>query len=397
MTDSNMTDTSSNKAPSDDDKQAITDGANWLAQWMTERYNQGVLSKAEYNKAINNLKNIKVYTTDKGYDRLLEALENGELHFNEAATKRIAKAYDRKHPFQGMLSAKDSKKLADFGISFGDADLTDEQKSIAFFKEYVENNPSSTGLLGFHLSDIKEPVVFLNVDKLKESSGEVGCPTLTSLAIHEMTHNLKLDMQEDMVMSILKGVKYTNNPKPQGVKATAPTITPEFIAESDTEIPLHKGKKERSTDNENNIILKDGVEFDSYLDSSEEIYARLMQLRYDFGLKPDETFTKEQIDEIERRAQIAKEQFENGESTNKADIDFNIVKRYRNGMIRDMLNYTAEEKTDVKSTMKVQEWQSNRDMAKNTPPAPEKNAPQKEENKATNTPPLVKPNTHDMA
>ena len=122
-----------------------------------------------------------------------------------------------------------------------------------------------------------------------------------------------------------------------------------------------------------------------------------MQLRYDFGLKPDETFTKEQIDEIERRAQIAKEQFENGESTNKADIDFNIVKRYRNGMIRDMLNYTAEEKTDVKSTMKVQEWQSNRDMAKNTPPAQEKNAPQKEENKATNTLPLTKQNTHDMA
>ena len=392
-----MTDTSSNKALSDDDKQAIADGANWLSQWMTERYNQGVLSKAEYTQAINNLKNIKVYTTDKGYDRLIEALENGELHFNEASIKRIAKAYDRKHPFQGMLSAEDNKKLADFGFSFGDSDLTDEQKSIAYFKEYVENNPSSTGLLGFHLSDIKEPVVFLNVDKLKESSDITGCPTLTSLAVHEMTHNLKLDMQEEMITSILKGVKYTNDPAPRSVKAEAPVITPEFIGESDTEIPLHKGKKERSTDNENNIILKDGVEFDSYLDSSEEIYARLMQLRYDFGLKPDETFTKEQIDEIERRAQIAKEQFENGESTSKADIDFNIVNRYRNGMIRDMLNYTAEEKTDVKSTMKVQEWQSNRDMARQTPPAPEKNAPKKEAIKAADTPILAKQNTHDMA
>ena len=392
-----MTDTSTNRALSDEDKQAITDGANWLSQWMTERYNQGVLSKAEYTQAINSLKDIKVYTTDKGYDRLLEALENGELHFSETAAKRIAKAYDRKHPFQGMLSAEDNKKLADFGLSFGDSNLTDEQKSIAFFKEYLENNPSSTGLLGFHLSDIKESVVFLNVDKLKQSSSEVGCPTLTSLAVHEMTHNLKLDMQEDMITSILRGVKYTNNPAPRETKTTTPIITPEFIAESDTEMPLHQGEKERSTDNENNIILKEGVTFDSYLDSSEEIYARLMQLRYDFGLKPNETFTREQIDEIERRAIAAKEAFKNEESTSKADIDFNIVNRYRNGMIRDMLNYTAEEKTDVKSTMKVQEWQSNRDMARQTPPAQEKNAPKKEAIKAADTPILAKQNTHDMA
>lgn len=392
-----MTDTSTNRALSDEDKQAITDGANWLSQWMTERYNQGILSKREYESAIDGLKNIKVYTTDKGYDRLLEALENGEIHFSEDAVKRIAKAYDKKHPFKNLLSGEDNKKLADFGISFGDSNLTDEQKSIAYFREYLENNPSSTGLLGFHLSDIKESVVFLNVDKLKQSSGEVGCPTLTSLAVHEMTHNLKLEMQEDTIISILKGVKYRNAPAPRKEQLTAPTITPEFIAESDTEMPLHKGKKERSTDNENNIILKEGVTFDSYLDSSEEIYARLMQLRYDFGLKPNETFTREQIDEIERRAIAAKEAFKNGESTSKADIDFNIVNRYRNGMIRDMLNYTAEEKTDVKSSLKVQEWQSNRDMARQTPPAQEKNAPQKEENKATNTPPLVKTNTHDMA
>jgi len=392
-----MTDTSTNRALSDEDKQAITDGANWLSQWMTERYNQGVLSKAEYTQAINSLKDIKVYTTDKGYDRLLEALENGELHFSETAAKRIAKAYDKKHPFKNLLSGEDNKKLADFGISFGDSNLTDEQKSIAYFREYLENNPSSTGLLGFHLSDIKESVVFLNVDKLKQSSGEVGCPTLTSLAVHEMTHNLKLDMQEDTIISILKGVKYRNAPDPRKEQLTAPVITPEFIAESDTEMPLHKGKKERSTDNENNIILKEGVTFDSYLDSSEEIYARLMQLRYDFGLKPNETFTREQIDEIERRAIAAKEAFKNGESTSKADIDFNIVNRYRKGMLKDMLNYTAEEKTDVKSTMKVQEWQSNRDMARQTPPAQEKNAPKKEAIKAADTPILTQRNDRDFA
>lgn len=52
-----------------------------------------------------------------------------------------------------------------------------------------------------------------------------------------------------------------------------------------------------------------------------------------------------------------------GENTEKVDIDFNIVSRYRNSTIQDMLNYTAEEKTDVKNALKVQEWQSDRDMA----------------------------------
>mgnify|MGYP007069913051 CR=1 FL=1 len=121
-----------------------------------------------------------------------------------------------------------------------------------------------------------------------------------------------------------------------------------------------------------------------------------MQLRYDFGLKPNETFTNEQIDEIERRAQVAKEKFQNSENIEKADIDFNIVNRYRNGTLQDMLNYTAEEKTDVKSSMKVQEWQSKRDLAKNTPETKEKTTPDKNHIKAADTPILIQQNTHDF-
>jgi hypothetical protein len=88
-----------------------------------------------------------------------------------------------------------------------------------------------------------------------------------------------------------------------------------------------------------------------------------MQLRYDFGLKPDETFTAEQIAEIEKRANEARARFNSEEERSKADIDFNIVNRYRSGTIQDLLNYTAEEKADVKNAFKVQDWLHKRDIA----------------------------------
>lgn len=109
------------------------------------------------------IKDVKIYTTDKGYDKIAEALEKGELHLNETTVARAAKAYDEHHQIGLIkkLSDDQAAMLADSRIMSPETNLTNEQKAIVYFKETLASGLSSSdGLLGFHASFIKEPAVF---------------------------------------------------------------------------------------------------------------------------------------------------------------------------------------------------------------------------------------------
>lgn len=329
-----------NRNPSADTIEEINAGANWLANWITDRYNRGYLRDEEYNQAMNRLKNTKVYITDKGYDKFIEALENKELHLSSEIIEKAAAYYDKTH--------KKSK-------------LSDEEKAMAVLKEQIEKS-SKSSTIGFHPRDIQEPVIFLDVNKQRESLGkEINCPTLTSLVVHELTHNLSLKSQEELIDYNISQRKIwdmfgeekeqesdTLDSVPQPAElplvknAEVPKISLTIIPENDK--PAYKHTEERAERQDSDTDSKD-----KYLDSAYEIYARLMQLRYDFGLKPGENFTEEQITEIEKRASEAKRLWQKGQNPNKADVDFSIVKRYKKDMLKDFLNDTA--KAELKDEM----------------------------------------------
>lgn len=357
----------SEKALSEEDKKAITDGANWLSEWMTERYNQGFLSKNEYTQAMDNLKNVKVYTTHHGLDRLIVALEKGELHFSDETIKEYSKAYEQTLAQRvgvadiSLLSAEQKKNLF---ASLGDENLSKEQQAVAFFKQ---NCSSSEEPLGFHLRNTKEANIFLDVDRIKQKSEDGYFPSLTSVVVHELTHSLRLTNQEKHIQQALYGYSIARERRVPDEKMTACTIHPEFVADPEDfskYFTERKQKKDLQTEVNPGIRLNEGVEYQPYLDNNKEVYARLMQLRYDFGLKPDESFSMEQINEIERRAQASKQKYKDGDTAKVCDIDFLIVSRYTKAAVRKMLNWTAEDKNNAKGALKVQEWQSKRDMAR---------------------------------
>ena len=333
-----------NRVLSAESEQAINNAANWLSEWVTSRYNQGLLSKGEYDQALERLTNARVYTTKNGYDRILEALENGELHVKDNIIDTIVRAYDRNHSSRQRAS------------------LSTNEKVVAQFREFLEKNPSSAGLMGFHGDFIKEPVIFLNVDEInKYSQEDVSCPDLESVVVHELTHNLELSNQEWGIDVLLHGNKIIRQRKEPAEKAVAPKIKLSIVPDTGKQVLVHSGEQEDEGYNDG-IALKDGVVFDAYLDTPKETYARLMQLRHDFHLQPDESFTPEQIEELERRANVAKERFLNGQTTDKSDIDYDIIHRYK--MVRQMLNDVAQEYSDAKSAMHVQAILSSYELAK---------------------------------
>lgn len=369
-----MTDNSAKTNISDEDKKAIADGANWLSQWVTERYNQGFMEDVEYKDAMKRLKNVKVVVADDTYEGLIDALEKGEVHMIDYKMKAAAKAHLNSHP-----------ELKDSG-------LTDEQLAIANLKEVLATAKSP---LGFYAGFIEEPAIFLNVDKIKEKSENKLYNSLTSATVHELTHNLQLGSEEYLVGRALYGKFINQSIKERTEKIEAPTIDPE-IKVFQTKKDITPPSKLETQENPG-VKLKEGEGYNPYLDRKEEVYARLMQLRYDFGLKPNETFTEEQINEIELRAKASEEKYKAGEKTDKSDIDFFIVTRYRNDIIQDMLNFTAEEKTDIKSSFKVQDWQSKRMIAQ-TQEEVKKQAPlEKTEEKTLDPSIIIKNNGRDFS
>jgi len=369
-----MTDNSTDINILPEDKQAITDGANWLSQWITERYNQGFLEDVSYKEAMERLKNVKVVVADDTYEGLITALEKGEVHMIDYKMKAAANAHLNNHP-----------ELKDSG-------LTTEQLANANLKEVLATAKSP---LGLYASFIEEPAIFLNTNKIKDKSEKSLYNSLTSATVHELTHNLQLGGQEFLVERALYGKFISQRMEERAEKVEAPTIVPEikvFQTKKDVASP-----SKLKTEENPGVKLKEGEEYNYYLDSKQEVYARLMQLRYDFGLKPNESFTKEQIDEIEQRAKASVEKYKAGEKTDKSDIDFYIVSRYRNDVIQDMLNFTAEEKTEVKGAFKVQEWKSKRLVAQTEEDLKKQVPLEKTEEKTLDTSIMIKNSGRDFS
>lgn len=82
------------------------------------------------------IKDVKIYTTDKGYDKIAEALEKGELHLNETTVARAVKAYDEHHQIGLIkkLSDDQAAMLADSRIMSPETNLTNEQNELKLLK-----------------------------------------------------------------------------------------------------------------------------------------------------------------------------------------------------------------------------------------------------------------------
>ncbi|MBR5154250.1 MAG: hypothetical protein IKW58_00825 [Alphaproteobacteria bacterium] len=341
----------------ENDKKEIETGVKWLCDWMRERYNNGHLSKEQYQDIEKKLSNAQVFITDRGYDKVIDALEKGELHFTDEALNLIKNKYGYKYSGE-----------------------TVEEKAIAYVKDLYSTNDPKKNILAYSCKFIKEPAIFLDIDKIKNNSEKDTCPRISSLVVHEFTHCLNLKSEEKDVNKILNGEKINTNTTPKNEKIDS---TPHISVKIFEDIYEDKGdlsnkptseKKRQNFFHNNGLELKDGVFFDSYLDTSKEVYARLMQLRYDFGLKADENFSLEQIMEIEKRAKEAKEKFNNNDEKekSKADIDFNIVERYKSSAIEDMLNNVADGKISTKNAFKVQRKTFERQVNQLVASTPEK-------------------------
>lgn len=340
---------SENKAPSPETTAEINKAANWLSEWLTSRYNQGYLSKDDYETSIQRLKDVKVFTTSKWYDRVIEALENKDIKLNEEAYESALDGYNETYKTGTGLTEKQCRILKMSGYKVADETLSDEQKAITYLKDYLSSKPTSEATIGFNAAFCETSAIFLNIDQVQKEKDNIKAPSISSIAVHELTHNLRLESQEQLIRNGL----YNENPDSVAkypvptTPAVAPIINVQIISDTDAPQLEHTKEKEPREPNINfGVVLKEGVKFDKYLDSDKEVYARLMQLRYDFNLKPDETFSEEQINEIETRAQKAKAEFNSAENAQHTDIDFNIIERYRNNTLQYMLNEVAETTPD---------------------------------------------------
>ena len=82
----------------------------------------------------------------------------------------------------------------------------------------------------------------------------------------------------------------------------------------------------------NNKKLKENIEEDYYLDSSNEIYSRLMQFREANNINPEHKYTKEDLQKLKENAK-----------------DFNLLNRYTDDTILYLLNDIAKNNNDNKN------------------------------------------------
>lgn len=337
MSEDNMTEKeiSENEFPSDTTKQAIKDGVNWLKDWYTERYNQGYMTEHAYEEAINQLKNVKIYTTSQGYNRITEELKKGTLHFK--------------------------KELQEKGMK------------VENWENFVQKNNNFP--VGFNAAKyLEEPAVFIDINRIKKEVGN-NPQYISSVIIHELTHQTAptndSEYYTDLAFKGMNTEQFIENHKKYNLKHLSQKkaiadITPQIVQDTNTPLvkPETKSKSQTKANPDYQESMLEGVEANAYLDSKAEIYARIMQLRYDFGLKPNEPFSMEHLEEIKKRAEAARA--ENRSKTNadkdyRADVDYFIFTRYTPEVIQKVLNSTvqiddSESEKSLHQSLKNQEY-----------------------------------------
>lgn len=308
-------DMTENDNPSLETKKAIADGVNWLADWYKERCEAGIISSDEYLTAIQKLKDVKIYTTKQGMNRITEELEKQNLHFSESVLRNGA--------------------------------------TISGWKEFMKRkNTFPQGWCA--RNNIEEPVIILDVDAILQKSGG-DRKKITSTVVHELTH-LTADVfdSEASVKDAVNGINITDKAQNKrkfnlehNETVAKAEITPNII--SDTNTPLvvpevDNAKMMRHSDtNQTRDFLKDGIMFNSYLDGENEMYARIMELRYNTGLKADMPVNENDLKTLED--------------------DNEVLDRYKTSFIQTILNDVAV-KEGTKSQMHCQSLLAQHSLAK---------------------------------
>jgi len=264
----------------DAQKEEARDGVQWLKDWYQAKHDAGNFPDGEkaYQEAMKRLDNAQVIATDNISQSILKGLEEGTLHFNEAALRSFG------YP---QVSKEEATKLC----------LEKLRPSLE--KQEKNDNRMAASAHKF----LEEPVVFLDVNRIKENEGDIRCASISSLVTHEFTHISQLSKSENIVK-------------------------------------------------QNLFTLNDNVSEKKSYDAELEKYARIMQLRKDLGLKPNQTLTVEEVQKIRESCEQTRQQFENGELKEVPhNIDYHIFDRYKDEEIVKALNLTAENRSSERQDL----------------------------------------------
>ncbi len=298
-----------NDNPSLETKKAIKEGINWLADWYRKRCDAGMISNEEYEQAINQLKNVRIYTTKQGMNRLTEELQNQTLHFSSRIERSGATVLDWQ-----MFMMKNN--VFPLGYCAGD--------------------------------NIKEPVILLDIDAINEKYNN-DPKKITSKVIHELTHLTAGNFgSEQDIIDAMNGIDIDDKAKAKreinlasNKKAEVIEIVPNIIKDTDTPLVIpdeDNTKKIKYDTDETRNFLRDNVFFNPYLDNEGEVYARIMELRYNAGLNANESVNEKDLEAIED------------------GVD--IINRYKPYIVKSILNDVA-----LKDQMKIDDKLARYSMA----------------------------------
>lgn len=306
-------DASENKEPSAQTINEINEGINFVGKWLAQRVEAGKLTSGKYLQSLQKLKNIRVFTTGKDSDRVIEALENGEVHLSQLATRL---GYDIERIKNNWLA-----------------------------------NPRSETRCGYNAREtLKEPAIFINVDRINQFSASGEIPGLSSIVAHEVAHLLNFTDDENIISEILQGKYREDNNAASERKTDVKAMTFNAKIIGDTDAPLYRhgeniidgaGVSVSSFDNtkKSAIRLNSGIDYSDYLDSGKEIYARIMQMRKDMKLDPYKVYTPKDVQKLRDESNFRRKMYHTGDEFSRG---YNIFERYSNEQISRMLNDTAE-------------------------------------------------------
>ncbi len=292
-----------NTNPSSETLLEINRGVNFVGNWLSERYAAGKITKQEYSQAMEKIANVKIFPTGRGTDRLIDAYKKGELKLSEAYTKKGFTVEDLE---KGLLRQ---------------ASYANELRGLSTF--WSDN-----------------PVILIDIEKIKAENGKRS--DLSSVVVHELTHCLGLkDTSEKEIKNILYGKYQQTLPLNESVKESTTYYSVQVIPDTGTNRYVHGNKKiERSGQYPNNLQLNKNVLYDPYEDKENEVYARIMQMRYDMNLDPQKNYTPEDIKMM--RQYLLEKQIEANLDGADQDINNRIFERYSDEQISHFLNDTAQ-------------------------------------------------------
>ena len=296
-----------NANPSSETLQQINDGVNFVCDWLSERYAAGKITEDEYNKALEKIRNTKIFPTSRGTDRLIDAYEKGDLKLSDAYTK------------QGL--------------------------NVEALKNGLLKQTSYAGeLRGLSTYWSDNPAILIDINKIKAENNERS--DLSSVVAHELTHCLGLkDTSEQETKNILYGQYGKNTPLFSANKSDKQNISVQVIPDLGTAEYNHGDKKIARTDQKPyGLQLNPNISYDPYEDKPGEVYARIMQMRFDMKLDPQKTYTPEDVEAL--RKSLLKKQMEGKQTGADKDIKNRIFDRYSDEQISHFLNDTAQIQSD---------------------------------------------------